>query len=69
MSATPNPGSPEAVAQGCSCAVLDNHHGAGVPWPRPDGKDPYENPSFWISGSCALHGVDVMRDAFLEAVG
>lgn len=26
---TPNPGSGAAVAAGCICPVLDNHHGAG----------------------------------------
>ena len=25
----PNPGSKEAVEQGCICAVYDNHHGEG----------------------------------------
>lgn len=23
------PGSPAAVAAGCTCAIIDNHHGAG----------------------------------------
>lgn len=27
----PNPGSPEAVEQGCTCSVIDNHHGDGEP--------------------------------------
>lgn len=26
---TPRPGSLEAVADGCKCAVIDNHHGEG----------------------------------------
>jgi len=30
MSAKPNPGTPEALDLGCTCPVLDNHHGAGV---------------------------------------
>jgi hypothetical protein len=42
-----NPGSPEAVEQGCLCAVLDNYHGAGFPW---DGKT-----AWWITGGCPLH--------------
>jgi hypothetical protein len=25
----PNPGSPEAIAQGCICPVWDNEHGRG----------------------------------------
>ena len=52
----PNPGSPEAVTRGCTCPVLDNHHRRGIPWPREDGKDPKELPSFWINGECLLHG-------------
>jgi len=28
MSDTPNPGSDKALARGCTCAVLDNAHGA-----------------------------------------
>lgn len=51
-----NPGSKEALDQGCSCPVLDNHRGAGVPWPREDGLDPNEHPSFWINAECPLHG-------------
>lgn len=46
----PNPGSPEAVAQGCTCPVIDNHHGKGVPI----GKD--GAPLFWHSAKCPLHG-------------
>ena len=29
MSDTPNPGSDEAIKQGCTCPVLDNEHGKG----------------------------------------
>jgi len=43
----PNPGSDEAVAAGCTCAVMDNRHGQGIP-----SKD---GPLFWISGDCPLH--------------
>lgn len=45
---TPNPGSDEAAAQGCICAVMDNHHGAGF------GSDP-DKPQFWITGGCPIH--------------
>jgi hypothetical protein len=45
----PNPGSPEATAQGCLCPVIDNHHGKGVP----NGDGP---PLFWHSVRCPLHG-------------
>lgn len=43
----PNPGSPEAVAQGCKCAVMDNHCGRG-----------YRGQSgvFVVTASCPLHG-------------
>lgn len=46
-SAVPNPGSQDAVDKGCTCAVIDNHHGRGVP--TPNGR------SFWISGDCSIH--------------
>lgn len=41
---TPNPGSAEAVALGCKCAVLDNARGRG------DGRG-----NFWITESCPVH--------------
>lgn len=44
----PNPGSDEAIKQGCTCPVLDNAHGKGIP--TKDG------PMFWIAASCPLHG-------------
>lgn len=47
MNAPPNPGSDEAVALGCRCAVYDNNRGRYAPWP-PDG--------WWITDSCPLHG-------------
>lgn len=49
----PNPGSPEAVAQGCTCAVWDNANGQGA-WgtgTKPDGEK-----LFWRSEDCPLHG-------------
>jgi hypothetical protein len=50
MAEHPNPGSREAQALGCTCAVLDNHYGRGFPW-GPEGR-----PSFWTSDDCPLHG-------------
>lgn len=41
---THKPGSNEAVAQGCTCAIEDNHYGSGM--------DGY----YWINGDCPLHG-------------
>lgn len=46
----PNPGSPEAIAKGCTYPVIDNHYGKGVPY----GKD--GTPLFWHSAKCPLHG-------------
>ena len=41
----PNPGSDEAIKQGCICPALDNNHGKGV-----DG-------GYWcITRDCPLHG-------------
>ena len=44
----PNPGSKEAIKQGCTCPVIDNHYGAG----RPYGNDV----CFVYNLSCPLHG-------------
>lgn len=43
----PNPGSKEAQMKGCTCPVVDNHYGAGVP--SDDG------PLFWYSMDCPIH--------------
>ena len=56
LSAPPNPGSREALALGCRCPVLDNYYGRGIPYPRKDGLDPVEHPSFWVNEDCPLHG-------------
>ena len=45
----PNPGSDEAVAKGCVCAVLDNHHGEGFMWGG-------EGQCFWVNEDRSLHG-------------
>ena len=50
------PGSKDALAAGCTCPVLDNRHGLGIPWPRTDGLDPETHPSHWINENCPLHG-------------
>lgn len=57
----PNPGSKNAVALGCTCPVMDNHHGRGVPWPRDDGKDPTEHPSFYVTEGCPVHTFKEVR--------
>lgn len=48
----PNPGSSEAVEQGCSCPVMDNHHGKGIP--VPDNGEIKR--AFWINAECSMHG-------------
>lgn len=47
----PHPGSPAAIAAGCTCPVLDNCHGLGC------GRDGARH-GWWISVSCPLHGPD-----------
>jgi len=46
----PNPGSDEAIAQGCTCPVLDNAHGRGA-WGSSG-----EDAVFWMNADCPLHG-------------
>jgi hypothetical protein len=43
----PNPGSDEAIGRGCTCPMIDNHYGNGMPY--------RDGPRFWISGDCPLH--------------
>jgi len=44
MKKTPNPGSEQAVSQGCICPILDNGHGEG------------RGGAFYINNDCLLHG-------------
>jgi len=44
------PGSPEAVAAGCTCAAIDNGHGRGSGF-----RDARGRPLFWITVGCPLH--------------
>jgi hypothetical protein len=44
----PNPGSPEALAIGCKCPVLDNCHGKGYLVPG--------SGSFCVAEHCPIHG-------------
>jgi hypothetical protein len=43
----PKPGSPDAINSGCTCPVIDNHHGRGDPR------------GWWVSGDCPLHGMQL----------
>jgi hypothetical protein len=51
-----NPGSSEARAAGCLCAVMDNAHGAGAFF------DEHGKPAFWINMECPLHGDAAARE-------
>ena len=52
----PNPGSPEAIKQGCKCPRMDNANGRGA-WGSQG-----EDAIFWIAPSCPLHGHGVPDD-------
>ena len=47
MTSNPTPGSDDAIAQGCTCPVLDNGRGRGY---QIDGKR-----QFWIDWACPVH--------------
>jgi hypothetical protein len=49
---TPNPGSDEAIADGCTCPIIDNAHGAGFPL-RANGEPSI---GFYMNADCPLHG-------------
>jgi hypothetical protein len=52
MPDTPKPGSDAAIEAGCTCPVLDNHHGHGFVMGG--------ETVFWISEKCPLH--DLRKD-------
>lgn len=52
----PNPGSDEAVKQGCTCPRMDNGWGRGVYL------DEKGEMQFWISEDCPLHS-DLKKEA------
>lgn len=47
------PGSEEAEKAGCTCPVIDNHYGKGMPF-----KD---GPKYWINGDCPIHGTNANK--------
>ena len=57
---TNNPGSDEAIAQGCTCPVLDNGRGRGAY--QVDGKW-----QFWVSTGCPLHYLPARENSSAEA--
>ena len=46
---TPPPGSDEARKIGCTCPVMDNHHGARIP-------TELGFPNYWVNEDCPVHG-------------
>jgi len=56
----PNPGSDEALARGCKCPVLDNHHGRGAY---------HREGLFFIAGGCPLHDPLIRSDSALAQQG
>lgn len=57
MSTAVNPGSPGAVAEGCVCPVIDNHHGKGS---RGDGT------RFIIVPECPMHGGEFFSSDYID---
>ena len=49
----PNPGSKEAIRQGCVCPILDNAHGQGIK----------NGTQFWINSECPIHGKEAYNKA------
>lgn len=50
----PKPGSDAAVLLGCTCPVIDNHHGRGIIL---NGERHY-----WMDDECPLHGTTTAGD-------
>jgi hypothetical protein len=48
----PTPGSPEAVAKGCSCPIMDNGHGRGYMG---------QKNVFVISNVCSIHSSSLAK--------
>lgn len=45
----PKPGSDEALKHGCTCPVVDNAHGKGIPHG--------DEVLFWVDADCPIHGI------------
>lgn len=48
---TPYPGTDAALRLGCTCPVIDNHYGKGVPT--------MDGPQFWYTEGCPVHAPTV----------
>lgn len=46
------PGSKIAIEHGCTCPVIDNHYGKGIPYTRDDGCVGY---TYWYTYGCPIH--------------
>lgn len=51
-----NPGSKEAIEQGCTCPVMDNAHGKGVPQKG--------GVMLWQNEHCPIHGSKEKKNEF-----
>jgi hypothetical protein len=56
----PNPGSDEAIEQGCKCPVMDNRNGRGFPISSNEGELLI---AFWMSRECPIHGQGMIEEA------
>lgn len=56
MNGIPTPGSELAIEQGCTCAVIDNHYGRGIP--HGSDENGHQRLDFWVSDDCPIHGRD-----------
>lgn len=59
----PNPGSKEAIQQGCDCPVIDNYNGKGFPITSDEGELLI---AFWMTPNCPLHGLPELKKAAPE---
>jgi hypothetical protein len=50
----PNPGTKEAIEAGCTCPVIDNNYGRGIPIKIIGGTIQM---AYWMDGACPLHGL------------
>lgn len=57
----PAPGSPAAIAQGCTCDPVKNNQGQGFPHPKGRRFEP--------ANDCLWHGPDAMFDLLLAQGG
>lgn len=64
---TPKPGSDAAIAAGCNCPVIDNHHGAGIPMRNPDTQEIQY--AYWMTADCVLHGIKTGTEITEEQQG